>query len=152
MAVKPEPARRFIKGDILASLGSQLAEQNRLLQAVQACLPEFLASHCRHCVPKGERLLIYADTPAFASQLRFYGPSLLARLEEITGRRFREFQVRNLLSVMAPPKSKPPPALQPPTSRAVKTLRDGAANSPDEIGEALLRLSRTLLKASGTEP
>lgn len=147
MAAKPEPASRFIKGDILGSFSAQLAEQSRLLRAVQAELPTFLAPHCRHCVLKGERLLIYADTPAFASQLRFYGPSLLIRLEQTTGNPIKEFQVRNLLSVIAVPKGKPPSPVVLPTSRTTKKIRESGANRPDEIGEALLRLSQTIEQA-----
>jgi hypothetical protein len=144
MAAKPEPARRFVKGDVLSPLSAQLAEQQRLLQAVRSNLPEFLAPHCRHCVPRGERLLIYADTPAFASHLRFYGPNLLMRLEQATGQRFRECQVRNLFSVIAEAKGKPPSPIHRPAPKVVNAIRDDAINRQDEVGEALLRLCRAL--------
>lgn len=147
MAAKPEPVQRFVTGDVLSSLGAQLAEQQQLLRFVQSNLPTFLAPHCRHCVQSGERLLIYADNPAFASQLRFYGPNLLTRLEQATGRRLRECQVRNLLSVIAMPKGKPSSPIRRPKPKVVNTIRYSAINRRDEVGEALLRLCRALDRA-----
>jgi hypothetical protein len=148
MADKPESAHSLLKGGVMAALRAELEVQGRMLQAVRRGLPDFLGSHCRHCVIKGDRLLIYVDSPAWGSQLRFHGPSLLLHLEQTTGRRFRDIQVRNLLPAAPTSTAEKPRAVPPPGPGVSELLRESAENAPHEdIREALLRLSRTLEKA-----
>lgn len=130
----------------MAALRAELEVQGRMLQAVRRGLPDFLGSHCRHCVIKGDRLLIYVDSPAWGSQLRFQAPSLLPHLEQTTGRRFRDIQIRNLLPA-APANAAEKPRAVLPGPGVSELLRETAeSTSHEDIREALLRLSRTLDK------
>jgi hypothetical protein len=143
MPGSPAPLKGFLDNAALASIRAQLDVQGRLLRVVRQGLPEFMGSHCRHCVLKEDCLLIYVDSPAFASQVRFYGPSLLAHIESAAGLRVRNIQVRNLLPAAPKPAEKIRPA--PPSQATGEMLRTAAENSPSgEIKDALLRLSQTL--------
>jgi hypothetical protein len=143
----PKPVQGLLRGAALASIMAQLDSQGRLLRAVREGLPAFLSIHCRHCIAKGDRLLIYADSPAFASQVRFYGPGLLPRIEQSIGLRFRDIQVRNLLDAAPMDAINKKPRAVPPARGVSELLRESAENAAhEEITEALLRLSRTLAK------
>lgn len=146
MPGKPEPLRTLLGSSALAPLRAQMERQERLLQAVRRGLPEFLADHCRHCVAKDDRLLIYVDSAAWGSQLRFYGPSLLAHLEQSAGYRFRDVRLRSLVQTS----ERESPKRRVPAASAGAIVRESAENSTsDEIREALLRLSRTLERYRG---
>jgi hypothetical protein len=149
MTDRPEPVAALLKGSAWASVQAELELQARLLAAVRGDLPDSLAPHCRHCVASAERLIVYADSPAFASQLRFCGPNLLAAVESATGRRFREFRVRTVLDARPRPDPTPPaPAVTAGTAAAL--VRESAATAAStDIKEALLRLGRTLDRARG---
>jgi hypothetical protein len=119
--------------------------QAEILRRVRQALPDFMGLHCRHCVVRDERLLIYMDSPAFASQLRFYAPSLLEKLDVGSGPRIRDIQVRNLLAVAPEPGSsqpKPRNARSSASGEALVAAAEGMAS--EEIKAALLRLGRTL--------
>jgi hypothetical protein len=143
MSGHPEPLKGFLDNSALAALRAQLDLQGQVLRAVRQGLPEFMASHCRHCVLKEERLVIYVDSPAFASQVRFYGPTLRLHLETALGRRIGDIQVRNLLPAAPSPTEAVRFAL--PSRGTGAIVRAAAENSePGELRDALLRLSRTL--------
>jgi hypothetical protein len=143
MSDKPEPVASLLRGSAISSVTAQLDLHRQVLGAVRQALPDFLAAHCLDCVVKGERLIVYAGSPAWTSQLRFYGPQLLPRLEQATGRRFTEIQVRNLLPASSvPPKQS---SFVPPSEGVGVLLRESAETAAsEEIRKALLRLVRTL--------
>jgi hypothetical protein len=143
MPGNPIPLSGLLGSVGLASIHAQLEGQERLLRAVRQGLPDFLRGHCPHCVAKDDRLVLYVDSPAFASQVRFFGPSLLAHLEQATGQRFRDIQIRNLLPAAPRPGAKRP--ITPPAPGITEMLRATADNSSSgEIRDALVRLSQTL--------
>ena len=141
---KPQPVRALLESSALASIRAELAEQARLLRTVREGVPEFLSAHCLYAIAKGDRLLIYVDSPAWGSQLRFYGPSLLERLERTTGYGFKELQVRNLLSAVGSPARRSEPRLAPPQAALGELLRRSAETAPGELKEALKRLCRAV--------
>jgi hypothetical protein len=149
---RPKSVQALLGGAALATIRAELAEQARLLGAVRECLPDFLGAHCFYCVAKGERLIIYVDSAAWSSQLRFYGPDLLDRLEQSIGYRFKEVQVRNLLSVTGASAAPSKPRLTPSAEKTIEVLRQSAENAPQELKEALQRLSRCIQAQSETGP
>lgn len=61
-----------------------------------------MAQHVRPIRMSGVTLLVTADRPAWATQVRLMGPRLLARLEEVTG------EAPERLEVIVRPPSVPP--------------------------------------------
>lgn len=161
MPDNPEPVSKHLRGDGLMAFRLELQKQARLLQIVRQALPEFMGEHCRHCVlEENDRLLIYTESAAFSYQLRFYGPSLIAKIAENTGLRLKDVRIRNLMPVgVEQARYNKPRVFEPPLGGVGETLRESAANSPhDEVRAALLRLSQTVeefnrrKEAAATEP
>lgn len=63
---------------------SQIEQQKMALQRIHEVLPATIAKHALHCVINGKKLLVYTDTAAWASQLRFYNSAILAAIAPIT--------------------------------------------------------------------
>jgi len=68
----------------MAYFYSQIEQQQRILQRIQAVLPEALAKQARHCLVRDKKLLIYTDSATWASQLRFYKSAILAAIVPLT--------------------------------------------------------------------
>ena len=64
----------------LRQLRTRLQEQQHLLQQVQQWLAAPLSSHCHSATLQKTRLILTADSPIWADQLRYQTPSLLHRL------------------------------------------------------------------------
>lgn len=147
MPDNPETVAHLLRGAGLAALRTEAERQGRLLFEVRKLLPDDLTAHCLHCLPKGERLIIYADSPAWGFQLRFHASFLLTQLAETAGYRFRDVQVRNLMSVQKP--AHQTTEVVPPSVAVGELLKRSAeTTSSSEIKAALLRLSHTVEKAN----
>lgn len=134
---RPRNIGGWLSGPHWVDLQARLKQQGDLLETLRQALPPELASHCRHCVPKAERLLVYVDSPALAFQVRFFGPSLLDAVALATGRRFRHLQVRQLWSG---PSAAGPAGAQEPTG-------ESAPRPPSaSLEEALERLAATVAR------
>lgn len=110
-------------------------------RAVGERLPPDLGRHCRLVNVTQHSLMIHADSPAWASKLRYYCPRLLAELCQLP-----DFGQLNEIRI----KTAPPEHLQPSrqTARrrlpdtAARLLRATAAVTPaSPLREALLRLA-----------
>ncbi|MGH8498232.1 MAG: hypothetical protein ACRERV_05415 [Methylococcales bacterium] len=73
---------QYIKSgnSILLSLKQTISEQCRLLQIVRQNLPESLAEFVVGCVLKKSKLILFTESGAPASKLRFHSPVLLNAL------------------------------------------------------------------------
>jgi len=128
---------------------SQIEQQKRVLQCIQAVLPETLAKQAKHCLIKDKRLLIYTDSAVWASQLRFYNSAILAAIPPLTRTSVEIMQVRiiaertghNLISVRK---------ANIPSEEKIAIIRnDSLYINDDQLKLALLRLSATLERHSG---
>ncbi len=61
-------------------LVTRIEQQKDLLSIVQRVLPANLAEHLLHCVLHDTTLLLYTDASVWASQLRFYSPTVLTAI------------------------------------------------------------------------
>jgi hypothetical protein len=115
-----------------------LAQHRRLLASVRGHLPAALASACGYAQVRDRQLLVYVDSAAYASRLRFLAPTLLAALRrEFPGLKTIQFRVR-------PSSSEPPAQRRAVLSGTARTaLRNAATHIDDrELQAALARLSR----------
>jgi hypothetical protein len=144
MSGKPESFKNLLRNSTLQSVQAQLEIHRQTLATVRRILPEFLGAQCVDCVVKGDRIILYTGSSAWTTQLRFYGPQLLSRLNSMSGQRFMEIQFRNRLPFSFESSRKPNPPTLPPQSVS-DSLRESANNSSSqEIKEALLKLSKTI--------
>lgn len=58
-------------------LNLQLSEQLALLVKIKTALPEELGKHALHCVIGTKSITVFADSAAWATQLRFYSNAML---------------------------------------------------------------------------
>ena len=127
---------------------SQIEQQQRILQRIQAVLPEVLAKQARHCLIRDKKLLVYTNSAAWASQLRFYKSSILGAIEPLTRTPVEIMQIKIIGEQAGPipgPKRKP----RLPSLEKIEIIRnDSLTVSDNQLRLSLLKLSTTLQKLS----
>ena len=82
---------------IARDLLSQAQDMQRLLTRVRMHLPSPLESHCRAALVKKRQLILFVDSPAWASRLRYYSRNLKSLLLR-EGMRVERVSVRVMIS------------------------------------------------------
>lgn len=140
---KPAPAFKAIhEYDIgpLATCLARLGEQQALLAKVRTALPEALAGHVLHTVLSGSRLLLYVDSAAWASQIRFFRDAILALGLQAGRQSVNDVQLR-ILQAEAVERVRRANLPTPETAERI-AAENGAEG--DELAAALNRLGATL--------
>jgi len=127
---------------------SQIEQQHRILQRIQAVLPEALAKQVRHCLIRDKKLLIYTDSAAWASQLRFYHSAILAAIVPLTRTPVEIMQIKIIAGqtgLNLGPKRK----AKIPSVEKIEVIRNHSLTvSDNQLRLALLKLSTTLERLS----
>jgi Dna[CI] antecedent, DciA len=132
----------------MAFFYSQIEQQQRILQRIQAVLPEALAKQVRHCLIKDKKLLIYTDSAAWASQLRFYKSAILASTLPLTRSPVEMLQIK-IISGQAGLILESKRKAKIPSAEKIEVIRNhGLTVSDNQLRLALLRLSTTLERLS----
>ncbi len=124
-----------------------IEKQIKILQAIQAVLPEKLASEVKGCVIKETKLLVYADSAMWSSQLRFFCQSMLEAANTVCDDKIDKIQVKVYLPVrdIAEKKTR----VKVPSQTNIDTLISDQLQAPEsELKRSLLKLNRTLKKLS----
>lgn len=152
MSYLPKSCSYFVQAAIPAFLRESMEKQKKLLRIVRQGLPEPIRRHCCHCVSEGDTLVVFLDSQAFLSQMRFFVPSLLRWLTE-NGLAFKEIQSRILFSTAFQPKKVPKIERELPPDSIVREFLAYADRSPDELGQALRHFATTIerLRSEATE-
>ena len=131
----------------IAHFYSQIEQQKQILQRIHDVLPAAIALHVRHCVVNGKKLLVYTDTAAWASQLRFYSDIILAAIAPVTRDSVSIMQIKIMVEILrSSPHSRKPII---PSAEKIKFIHNQSLTVSDEqLKQALLRLSTTLAKLS----
>ncbi|HEY8035717.1 MAG TPA: DciA family protein [Methylobacter sp.] len=135
----------------IAHFYSQIEQQKQVLQCIHGVLPPAIAQHTLHCVVKGKKLLVYTDTAAWASQLRFYNSVILAAIAPVTRESISIMQIKTGVKALqaTPPRRKP----NIPSAENIDFIRSHSLTVSDEqLKRALLKLSATLEKLSKSKP
>jgi hypothetical protein len=133
----------------IAYFYSQIEQQKRALQRIQAVLPEPLAKQVRHCLIKDKKLLIYTDSAAWASQLRFYNYAILAAIAPLTRTSIELMQVKIIAEQTGLVLRSVRKANIPSGEKIAIIRNDSLGIRDDQLKQALLRLSATLERLSG---
>ena len=129
-------------------LYSQIKQQHRILHCIQTVLPEALAKQVRHCLIRDKKLLLYTDSAAWASQLRFYKSAILTAIAPLTKAPVETLQIKIIAGqtgLILGPKRK----ARIPSVEKIETIRNHSlCVSDNQLRLALLKLSTTLEKLS----
>lgn len=154
MPNSPESTRQVLNNAVFQDIRRRVDFHAELLKRVRECLPSPMAKHCRYCVAREDRsVVLYVDSQAFASQLRFRLPALLAKLNAPDDLSIKQIVLRNLplttpsvvTKPMAPMKVPPPHAIE-----MVKASSQSAADS--DLAKALARLGAAMERYAKQQP
>jgi hypothetical protein len=151
MAKKPTSFKAALsfQNRTMAHFYSQIAQQKQALERIHTALPAALAEHVLHCVINGKKLLIYTDTAAWASQLRFYNSAILATIAPVTRESVSIMQIKviaDLANTNAQPRRKP---IIPSAEKIDMIQSCSLTAADDQLKLALLKLRATLTRLSG---
>jgi hypothetical protein len=131
---------------LLAHYFSQLEQQQLMLHRIREVLPDPLALHVLHCVKNGKKLLIYTDSAAWASQLRFYKSPILTAIATANGQAVENFQVRIFSEEVNPQKEGLKKANIPSVENIALIQNHGETIDDEELKQSLRKLSATLAR------
>ncbi len=129
----------------LRQLRTRLQEQQRLLRQVQQWLPAPLSIHCHNAAWQHTQLILAADSPVWADQLRYQAPRLLQHLRttypSISTIRVYSRPTLNPTDLLRPA----PPAQHRCTRKQAQVVSDSACYIKDQtLCTALKKLAQTL--------
>ncbi len=132
----------------IADFYFQIAEQKQVLQRIRSVLPDALADHLLHCVINGKKLLVYTDSAAWATQLRFYNGPILKAIAPVTRESVSIMLVKvRAESLIATPLPRRMPNM--PTAEKIALIyKHSLTISDQQLQQSLQRLSATLAKLS----
>jgi len=133
----------------IAHFYSKIEQQKQLLQQIQLVLPDGLKHHAQHCVISNKKLLIYTDSAAWASQIRFYNKAILAAIAPITRENVEFMQIKLLSTQAVGDGTKTKRTANLPSLDKINIIRNqGLSTSDEKLKHALLKLSATLERLS----
>ena len=141
MARGPNTLARVLRSSGIArNLLSQAQDLQLLLTRVRKHLPPPLEGHCRAALIKKRQLILFADSPAWASRLRYYSRDLKSLLLR-EGMRVERVSIRVMISDT--PLQQKKPAAKRLSSDNASLIRQTAEGIGDEdLSAALRRLGR----------
>lgn len=149
MAKKPTSFKAALSfpNRTIAHFYSLIEQQKQVLQRIHEVLPATIALHVLHCVVNGKKLLVYTDTAAWASQLRFYNSAILAAIAPVTRESVSIMQIKIGLETSPAASQGRKPNI--PSAEKIEFIHQHSLTVADEqLKQALLRLSATLAKLS----
>ncbi len=124
----------------LQNLGRTLSRQQQLLSRVQNALPAQMAPHCRAVAVKHQHLIIFADSPVWASRFRYAARQLAAKLP-CSELKIRDIRVAVHLEYGAARRpARQPRALSPANGRLLQAVAEDTDDPA--LRASLRRLSR----------
>ncbi|MGR9107021.1 MAG: DciA family protein [Gammaproteobacteria bacterium] len=149
MSVKPVSLDQIIRrgNSIPDALLQQASEQTRLLRTIQRILPQTLADSLAGCVRKRTVLILFTQSAAAASQLRFHGPAIRDNLNADSELDIESVKIRVIQGTRSETRSlSTGNATSPETIQILRGISRFIADK--ELREALNRLVNTLARRS----
>jgi hypothetical protein len=136
------------KNRIMAYFYNQLEQQHRILQKIQTVLPEALAKQTRHCLLRERKLIIYTDSAAWATQLRFYNSAMTDAVMTLTKTPIESLKIKIITGQTGLVSSITRKAKLPSIEK-IKTIRSDSLTIEDnQLRFSLQKLSTTLERLS----
>jgi len=132
----------FGSRESIKTLNKKLAQHAALLARIRLLLPEPLGDHCIGAVPHETRLVLFVDSPAWASRFRYLGRDLREKLKA-EGVALESIRIKVFLPQSAPAERHHPAEPLTLSKESAAMIRSTAeCTESTELREALLRLSR----------
>jgi hypothetical protein len=142
----PQKTIQSYTNDAIMRLTSEVSGQISLLRQIKTCLPEGLAEHSLHCILKNHELVIFTDSGAWASQLRFYKDAILLKLKISNTGPITKLQVKVLSETTTATVNSAKPFRIPSNAVIAAIAEQSESSKQSEIKLALRKLSATLAR------
>ncbi len=134
---------------LFAIYQQKINQQQQLLASVKSILPADLAEHTLYCVLSGKKILLYTDSAAWSTQLRFYQSHIISFLKDKAEPVIDSLQVK---LIPASEEKVRQTRAKIPCRENIEMVRQQALKETDaKLNQALLRLSETLQRLSVTK-
>jgi hypothetical protein len=142
MAHSPKSVHHLLKDrPTLKLIDSEINAQRALLTQVRQLLPEDLASHCVAARLRDQHLVLHADSPVWATRLRYLAPGIMGPMQA-DHPSLRGVKIKLLLTRPAPD---PRRRVARRSDVAAAIIHDTAQDTKQpQLRDALRRLSRAL--------
>jgi hypothetical protein len=153
MKKKPTPFKAALSfpNRTIAHFYSQIEQQKQVLARIHAVLPTTITEHALHCVINGKKLLVYTDTAAWASQLRFYNSAILAAIAPVTRESVSIMQIKVRMEMLTKTSLPGRTPIIPSAEKIAFIHNHSLTVSDEQLKLALQRLSATLAKRSSMQ-
>jgi hypothetical protein len=143
MSNRPESTRQLLQQAIFRDIQRRSQRHDALLSSLKACLPIAVSAHCVSCVARDDGcLVVFTDSPAWATQLRFLTASMLAALRTQGEMDINHVFIRNFHPNEPTRLGKP---MNKPSQAAIQSIQSNSLiSSGDKLGGALARLGATM--------
>lgn len=136
------------KNRIMAYFYNQLEQQHRILQKIQTVLPEALAKQTRHCLLRERKLIIYTDSAAWATQLRFYNSAMTDAVMMLTKTPIESLKIKIITGQTGSVSSNTRKAKLPSIEKIKTIKKDSLTIEDNQLRFSLQKLSTTLERLS----
>jgi hypothetical protein len=130
----------------IAQLSLQINQQLAILEQIKSALPTELQVHVLHSVLNGKKLLIYTDSANWATQLRFYGETMLTAFKSNKPTPVTLLQVKIINVATTTKVSAKNKAIIPSQSVAYELGKLSLVTADPQLKQALSKLSSTLAR------
>ncbi len=147
MARRPQSVRRLLKDKpTLRFLELEISAQKVLLDHVHRLLPADLASHCVAAQRRAQLLVLHADSPVWATRLRYASPGLLDKLKPA----YPWVSTIKIRILLPRTDSRRRPSAARHSDSAAAIIHDSAQETkPAQLRAALERLSQAVKRQKG---
>ncbi|GAB4254636.1 MAG: hypothetical protein Kow0065_01910 [Methylomicrobium sp.] len=130
-------------------IAAQMEQQLHLLRIIKASLPRSLADHTVHCLIDNTKLIVYADSANWASQLRFHRTTMLKAIEKSANHSITTLQFRIAEPIIQKTDRRSRQA-KIPNHDSLSHLRNSINSTAnhDPLAASLLKLTETLERLS----
>ena len=130
---------------IAKTLLNKLRENQEILHQLKLLTPKTLSDNLISCTKKDYKLLIFTESSVWASQLRFYSPTLLQSLNNQSDLSLKQIQIK----ILPPISTRDNPSFKhrAPSDDTIKCLKNHATSLVDnDLKRSILRLANSLEK------
>ncbi|MBL4743629.1 MAG: DUF721 domain-containing protein [Cycloclasticus sp.] len=127
----------------LQRIQQNLVQQRRLLNIVQSCLSEELATHCLHVTLHKNKVTLFTNSSIWASKLTYMRPVILKTLSDQFSDTVHALKVKVLINQTATHLKKPKKL----SNKALNILSNSNSSAPnDKLSTSMSKLITTLKK------
>ncbi len=135
------------QNSVLSGLLGQINAHKKVLEIVRKSLPSALSGHVAYAFVIDRRLLVYADSAAWAAQLRFYNQEIRKEVGVFYGKPLETLHIKLIDSVLKKPPAKP----KIPSLAVVETIENDSLEISDPQLKAALQSLSVGLRRKATD-